>query len=189
MWQEIEGKKRTTPARMMCSVFHTADISQSILHMTGEFRWEMCKRDQGGRWNNIADPSLTSEYYDYIQFYRKNKELSAEVKERIKTQLTKARNNYKEMFVADYIQWIRYESSGLPRLNKVARNILFAYCPFSKEIRNKIGSNPLYKQAAERYEIKNGQTLHRITLLYKKLDNSPGGVPKEIAAYKEYLES
>lgn len=189
MWQEIEGKKRTTPARMMCSVFHTTDLQQSILHMTGEFRWEMCKRDQGGRWNNIADPSLTSEYYDYIQFYRKNKELSPEVRERIKTQLTKARNNYKEMFVTDYIQWIRYESNGLPRLNKVARNILFAYCPFPKEIRTKIGTNPLYKQAADRYDIKNGQTLHRITLLCKKLENSPGGVPQEIAAYKEYLES
>ena len=189
LWQEIEGKKRTTPARMMCSVFHTSDLSQSILHMTGEFRWEMCKRDQGGRWNNIADPSLTSEYYDYIQFYRKNKELSAEVRERIKAQLAKARNNYKEMFVTDYMQWIRYESGGLPRLNRAVRNIMFAYCPFPKEIRDKIGKNPLFKQAADRYNIKNGQTLHRITLLCKKLENTPEGVPQEIAAYKEYLES
>ena len=91
--------------------------------------------------------------------------------------------------MTDYIQWIRYESNGLPRLNKVARNILFAYCPFPKEIRTKIGTNPLYKQAVDRYDIKNGQTLHRITLLCKKLENSPGGVPQEIAAYKEYLES
>lgn len=189
MWQEIEGKKRTTPARMMCSIFHTSELTQSILHMAGEFRWEMCKRDQGARWNNIADPSLTSEYYDYVQFSKKNKELSAEAKERIKTQLAKARNNYKEMFVIDYVQWIRYESEGIPRLNKVARNILFAYCPFPKEIREKIGANPLFKQAVEKYSIKNGQTLHRINLLCKKLENSPEGIPEEIAAYREYLES
>lgn len=189
MWQEIEGKKRTTPARMMCSVFHTSDLAQSILHMTGEFRWEMCKRDQGGRWNNIADLSLTSEYYDYIQFYRKNKELSAEAKERIRTQLTKARNNYKEMFVTDYVQWVRYESDGLPRLNRVVRNILSVYCPFPKKIRDRIGTNQLYAQAIERYNVKNGQTLHRITLLCKKLENSPAGVPAEIEAYKKYLES
>lgn len=188
MWQEIEGKKRTTPARMMCSVFHAADLQQSIMHMTGEFRWEMCKRDQGGRWNSVSDPSLTSEYYDYVQFYRKNRELSAEVKERVKAQLAKSRNNYKEMFVADYVQWLKYESSGLPRLNKVVRDILFTYCPFSKEIRSKIAINPLYRQSVEKYNLKNGQALHRISLLCKKLETQ-GGVPPEIAAYKEYLES
>lgn len=189
MWQEIEGKKRTTPARMMCSVFHTEDLAQSIIHMTGEFRWEMCKRAQGVRWNDVSDPSLTSEYCDYVQFYRKNRELSADAKEKIKTQLLRARNNYKAMFVADYILWICYESEGLPRLNKVARNILFTYCPFSNEIRGKIGVNPLYKQAIDRYYVINMRKLHRITLLYKKLENSPGGVPDEIAAYKNYLES
>ena len=131
MWQEIEGKKRTTPARMMCSIFHMEELTQSLIHLTGEFRWEMCKRVQGGRWNDVSEPSLTSEYCDYIQFYRRNKELSAEAKEKIKNQLGRVRNSFKEMFVTDYIMWMRYESGGSPRLNKVSRNILFSYCPFS----------------------------------------------------------
>lgn len=189
MWQEIEGKKRTTPARMMCSVFHTEELAQSIMHMTGEFRWEMCKRDQGGRWNDLSEPSLTSEYYDYVQFYRKNRELSPETKEKIKGQLAKVRNNYKLMFVTDYILWLRYESEGLPRLNKVARNILFTYCPFPKETRKKLAINPLYKQAVEKFDIQNAKKLHRITLLCKKLDNTISGVPREIDQYRKYLES
>lgn len=189
MWQEIEGKKRTTPARMMCSIFHTEELAQSIIHLTGEFRWEMCKRAQGVRWNDVSDPSLTSEYCDYAQFYRKNKDLSTDAKEKIKTQLLRVRNNYKSMFVADYILWLRYESDGLPRLNKVARNILFTYCPFSKEIRAKIGVNPLYKQAIDRYNVINSRKLHRITLLCRKLENTPEGVPEEIAEYKKYMES
>lgn len=189
MWQEIEGKKRTTPARMMLSAFHTEELTQSLIQLTGEFRWEMCKRAQGARWNDVSDPSLTSEYCDYAQFYRKNKELSADAKEKIKTQLVRARNNYKTLFVTDYISWLRYESTGAPRLNKVARNILFTYCPFSKEIRAKIGNNPLYKQSIDRYNVINSRKLHRISLLCRKLENSREGVPEEIAEYKNYMEA
>lgn len=188
MWQEIEGKKRTTPSRMMVSIFHTEDLSQSIMRLTGEFRWEMCKRAQGARWNDITEPSLTSEYCDYVQFYRNNKELSADTKEKIKRQLARARNNYRTMFVSDYMTWLLYESAGSPRLNKFARNILFTYCPFKKEVREKIGANPLYKQAMERYTIANSKVLHRITLQYRKLENTPDGVPEEIQEYKDYLE-
>lgn len=188
MWQEIEGKKRTTPARMMLSVFHMEDLGQSIMRLGGEFRWEMCKRVQGGRWNDVTEPSLTSEYCDYAQFYRNNKELSPDTKEKIKQQLVRARNNYRTMFVADYTAWLLYESTGSPRLNKVARTILFTYCPFKKEVREKIGVNPLYKPAAERYNIVNSKVLRRITLLYRKLENTPDGVPEEIKEYKNYLE-
>ncbi|MCM1134886.1 MAG: hypothetical protein NC400_04840 [Clostridium sp.] len=188
MWQEVEGKKRTTPSRMMLSVFHTEDLPQSIMRLTGEFRWEMCKRAQGARWNDITEPSLTSEYCDYVQFYRNSKELSPDAKEKIKRQLTRARNNYRSMFVMDYITWLLYESNGSPRLNKAARNILFTYCPFKKEVREKIGVNPLYKPAMERYNIMNSKVQHRIALLYRKLENTPEGVPTEIEEYKNYLE-
>ena len=188
MWQEIEGKKRTTPSRMMLSVFHTEDLSQSLIRLTGEFRWEMCKRVQGARWNDVTEPSLTSEYCDYVQFYRNNKGLSPDTKDKIKQQLVRARNNYRTMFVSDYTAWLLYESTGSPRLNKVARTILFTYCPFKKEIREKIAANPLYKQAIEKYNIVNSKVLHRITLLYRKLENTPDGVPEEIEEYKNYLE-
>ncbi|MBO7630699.1 MAG: hypothetical protein J6S78_00025, partial [Lachnospiraceae bacterium] len=77
MWQEIEGKKRTTPSRFMISVFHVEDLPTTIVRLVGEYRWEMCKRVQGARWNDVSERSLTSEYFDYIQFYKKNNELSA----------------------------------------------------------------------------------------------------------------
>ena len=93
------------------------------------------------------------------------------------------------MFVSDYMTWLLYESAGSPRLNKVARIILFTYCPFKKEVREKIGANPLYKQATERYNIMNSKVLHRISLLYGKLENTPDGVPEEIRDYKNFLES
>lgn len=188
MWQEIEGKKRTTPARMMCSVFQLEDLSMIFMQLAGEFRWEMCKRIQGSRWNDVSEPSLTSEYCDYVQFYRKNKDLSADAKEKVKAQLGRARNSFKEMFIQDYIVWLCYESAGSPRLNKVARSILFTYCPFIREIRNKLTINPLYRDIVDRYDIRNAQKLHHMNNLYQRLSNMGKQVPEEIEEYKRFLE-
>lgn len=187
MWQEIEGKKRTTPARMMCSIFQMEDLSLILTRLAAEFRWEMCKRIQGGRWNDVTERSLTSEYCDYAQFYRKNKDLSPDTKEKIKTQLGKAKNSYKEMFIMDYIQWVRYESIGSPRLNKVVRGIMFTYCPFAEGVRNKLTINPLYKDYVDKHKIKMNQRLHHVDNVCQKLANGGKEIPPEIEEYKRFL--
>lgn len=189
MWQEIEGKRRTTPARLMSSIFQMEDLMTILARLTGEFRWEMCKRIQGARWNDVSDLSLTSEYFDYIQFYKKNHDLTPEAKDKIKSAMQKAKNSYKEMFVRDYITWIIYEGNGSPRLNKVARNILFNHCPFAKPIRDRLRSNPLYKDILDRYDIRTAQKIHHMDNLYQKLQNSRLPVPEEVAAQRAFLES
>lgn len=187
MWQEIEGKKRTTPARMMCSIFQMDDLSLVLMRLTAEFRWEMCKRIQGGRWNDVSEPSLTSEYFDYVQFYRKNKDLSTDAKEKIKVQLGKAKNSFKEMFIADYIMWVRYESIGSPRLNKISRGIMFTYCPFTSEVRERLIVNPLYKEYVDRHKIKAGQKVHHVDNVCQKLRNMGKPIPEEIENYRQFL--
>lgn len=186
-WQEIEGRKRTTPARMMVSLFQMEDLTNILVRLTGDFRWEMCKRVQGARWNDISEASLTSEYFDYIQFYRKNRELSADAKDKIKLSMQKAKNSYKEMFIRDYEAWILYEGAGSPRLNKVSRNIIFTYCPFSKAIRQKLLINPLYKDTMARYDIKLAQKLHHYDNLFQKLKNTGTAIPQELQKQYEYL--
>ena len=181
MWQEIEGKKRNSPARMMFSIFHMEDINTSLIRLAGEFRWEMCKRIQGYRWNDVADRSLTSEYFDYIQFYRKNNELTTEMKERVKQSLQRAKNSFKEMFIRDYILWILFEGTGSPRLNKVARRILFTYCPFSRDIRSKLSGNPQYGDIIQRYELHTSQKVHRFEQISQKLKNAGTQVPTYIS--------
>lgn len=187
MWQEIEGKRRTTPARMLVSIFQMEDLTQILTRLTGEFRWEMCKRIQGARWNDLSERSLTSEYFDYIQFYRRNNDLSTEAKEKLKTDMGRARNSIKEMFVMDYSLWILYESNGSPRLNKVARNILFTYCPFSAQVREKLKINPLYRELVEHYDMHMGQKLHRIDNLCQKLRSTGKAVPEEIEREREFI--
>ncbi len=188
MWQEIEGRKRTTPSRMMVSIFQMEDLTNIFIRLTADFRWEMCKRIQGPRWNDVTEPSLTSEYFDYIQFYKKNHELSTDAKEKIKLAMQKAKNSFKEMFIRDYESWVLYEGAGSPRLNKIARSILFTYCPFSRELRDTLKANPLYKETMECYDVKQGQRLHHLNNLLQKIKNSGAAVPPEIQAQKDFLE-
>lgn len=187
MWQEIEGKRRNTPARMFISIFEQEDLEQQVLRLVGQFRWEMCKRVQGGRWNDVTDKSLTSLYFDYVQFYKKNKELSADAKTKIKNELVRSKNSFREMFIRDYISWMKFESNGSPRLNKVARAILLEFVPFSREIRARLAVNPMYREQIERYEIKQKAKIHKIDNLMVKIRNMNHQVPNEIIEQKNYL--
>lgn len=189
MWQEIEGKRRTTPSRMMISAIALESVSQLLIRMTGEFRWEMCKRIQGAYWNNIAERSLTSEYMDYAQFYKKNHDLSPDAKEKIKLSLQKAKNSIKEMFVRDYVIWIVYEGKGSPHLNKLARTILFTYCPFSAKIREKLRQHPLYKDMLDRYQLQIQQKVHHLDMLCTKIEKTGYDIPEEIERQREFLQN
>ena len=186
-WQEIEGRKRTSPARMMISIFEMEDLNNILVRLTGEYRWEMCKRIHGARWNDVSEPSLTSEYFDYIQFYKKNRELSADAKDKVKLSMQKAKNRIKEMFVRDYEAWVLYEGVGSPRLNKVARTILFTHCPFAKDVRDKLKINPLYKEMMDKYDIKLMQKVKHLDNLCQKLKNTGVEIPAEIEEQRAYI--
>lgn len=187
MWQEIEGKRRSSPSRMMFSIFHMEDVFTTMVHLTGEFRWELCKRVQGARWNDLTDRSLTSEYYDYIQFYRKSHDLSSEAKEKIRSSLQRAKNSFKEMFVRDYLMWVLFEGSGAPRLNKVARQIFFTYCPFTAAICDSLQQNPLYNELLSRREIQISRKLHHLDMLQQKILNSGAKLPDTVESERKYI--
>lgn len=187
LWQETADSRRDSRGRIMISIFPTENVADILTRLAGEFRWELCKKIQGVHWNDVTDPSLTSEYCDYIQFYRKNHELSTDAKEKIKTALQKAKNNYREVFVMDYVQWIKYEGHGSPRLNKYARGILARYCPFTKAIRDSISVNPLYSEFLEKYNIKLSQKKHLLEVLEQKLSNGGHDLPPELVAQKDFL--
>ena len=148
----------------------------------------MCRKIQGMRWNDVTERSLTSEYCDYMQFYRKNHDLSAETKEKIKNALVKAKNNYREVFVKDYQCWIKYEAKGSCRLNKVAREIVFTYCPFSKDIRKVLEGNPMYQNLFEKYEIFKQRKLRHVTNFYDKYQKSGGTITQEMQDNLDFYE-
>lgn len=155
-------------------------MSELMVDVAGRFRWEMCRKIQGARWNDITEASLTSEYSDYIQYYRKNSELSTDAKDKVKKSLQKAKNNYREVFVKDYQSWIRYESKGSFRLNKVARDIIFRYCPFSKDIRSTLSANPSYQEMFSKYDILNGRKAHHVEAWYDRYQKKGGEITEEL---------
>lgn len=188
MWQEIVGRSRLTPARMMLPIFQLEDLEKIMIRMVGEYRWEMCKRVQGARWNDVTDPSLTSLYYDFLQFYRKNPELSTDTKEKIKTGLQKCKSNFKEYFLTDYMTYLMFESKGSPHLVKNARAILFGQCPLAAPIRQRLSTNPIYQDLLEAHGRSVAERCKKLDNLGKKLLSKGEPIPpvmeQEIAFLK-----
>ncbi len=172
MLQEISGKRRNSPGRFVLPVFTDENLDDMLLNLVGNFRWELCRTMMGSAWNNVAQSSLTSEYADYIQFYRKNRDLTADARDKIKSLTARYHNRLRDIFTSDYKIWIRNESRGNPRLNKVARSIFFKFCPFSREIRNHLENQPIY------------------TDLIKQINSQKARHTKELESrYKHYLKA
>lgn len=186
MWQETAGVRRDTSARFMFPIFTAVDIVDMMIETMGRYRWEICRKIQGVHWNDIREKSLTAEYCDYLQFYRKNHELSPEAKEKVKSALLRGRNNYREVFVKDYQNWIKYESKGSYRLNKVTREILIAYCPFAKSIREELKTNPMYGNALHRLDVNNAKKIQRIQGVYDKYQKAGGKITQELVDNLDY---
>lgn len=171
MWQDIEGRRRSSHGRFVFPIFSEIDMEDNVIKLCGRYRWEICKTVQGINWNNIQMKSLTSEYMDYIQFYKKNHSLSDDKKEKIKLQIQKGRNNFREIFVQDYLSWIKHESNGGVRLNKVSREIMAVYCPFNVDIRKKLMSQPLFEEAMAKYRLQKNRKIKEINMRYQNYKN------------------
>lgn len=188
MWQEISGKKRNSPGRFLFPIFCEADLFNNIVKVCGRFRWEMCRTVEGTAWNDIKVKSLTSEYSDYLQFYRKNRELSEEKREKIKLQIQKGRNNSREIFVIDYEAWINYESRGAIKLNKPVREIMATYCPFSKKLRDQINIQPIFEEAYARYYRNRLKKIRETEGRHRLLQKDNIEITKELADTLKYYQ-
>ena len=180
MWQEISGRKRTSAARFVFPAYVTGNLQEICLKVAGKFRWELCRTIQGVYWNDISDKSLTAEYCDYAQFYRTNRELSESVKAKIKEKLKQCRNNYCDMFITDYLKWIQLEAKGSSRLNKVNREILATYCPFSVAVRESLRDNPMFGQMVQRFEMKQRKKAKELQNRYVTLKNQGAKLTREL---------
>lgn len=172
MWQELTGRDRSTSGRFVIPTFTTENIYDLVLKLIGNFRWELCRTMMGAAWNDVSESSLTSDYTDYIQFYKKNKDLSDEAKEKLATQIQKNRNMTREIFTSDYETWINFESKGVLRLNKVSRAILMKHCPFSKAIRTQLEKQPAYSSIITQFNNLRAKHSKSLEGHYSKLSKS-----------------
>ncbi len=186
MWQEISGRRKNTPARFLLPVFMESDLDSEMVKLMGRFRWELCRTMQGAAWNNIQVKSLTSEYSDFLQFYRKNRDLSNDKKEKLKMQIQKCRNNTRDVFVMDYEKWIKHESKGGLLLSKPVREIMAMYCPFRKDIREKVLEQPMFQMAMARYMREKAKKIKEYDLKFRVWEKDGVEIPPEVAETKRF---
>ncbi len=180
MWQECGSHGKDSPARFLFPIMSIMNVDEEMLENIGRYRWEICRKIQGMRWNDISEHSLTSDYFDYLQFYKKNKELSSVVKEKLKMAISRNKGNFREVFVADYVNWIKYESKGNFRVNKVARAILSQYVPFNQEIRYGLLENPIFRVGFSKYENRMIQKETKYKNTLKKYKDNGGEITEEM---------
>jgi len=186
MWQETAGVKRDTPARFIFPIMTSGELTDMMLETIGRYRWEICRKILGVRWNDIREKSLTSEFYDYVQFYRKNRDLSQQAKEKVKADLVHAKNNYREVFVYDYMRWMKYESEGSFRLNKVSRRIISEYVPFRPEVRKRLEENPMFKELFTKSNIIAARKREKEKVLFDRYVAAGGAITPELEAHLNY---
>jgi len=176
MWQEITGRVRSSPGRFLIPVFTDENIDDMLVKLVGNFRWELCRTMMGSAWNDVTQSSLTADYTDYIQFYRKNRDLSEDAKEKIKSQCAKYHNKMRDIFTSDYELWINNESKGNPRLNKVARSIFFKHCPFSINVLTQLEKYPMFADLKAVRDIQRAKMVRELENRYKLYRKRNNGV-------------
>ncbi len=186
MWQVTEGVRNSTASRFLLPILCSGNLNDIMIENCGRYRWEMCRKIQGARWNDVTTPSLTSEYSDYLQYYRKNYELSADAKEKVRNAIKRARNRNREVFVKDYENWIKFEANGSFRLNRVARRILFEYCPFGVDYRENLKENPMYQESISKFNMQNQKKVKKINAIYKRYEEAGGTITDEMNQNLEY---
>lgn len=167
MWQEMSGVSRTSRGRFIFPVLTSEDLTLMMIKLAGQFRWELCRSMMGGRWNDISYNSLTSVYADYIDTYRKNKNLTPEAKERIRSQIKRHNNNLRNIFTYDYELWLRYEYLGSRKLNKEVRAIMYQFCPFGASKRKLLLNQPVFSDIAIRFENERKKIVREIEKRYE----------------------
>lgn len=94
----------------------------------------------------------------------------------------------REIFVYDYIIYIRYEAAGAIRLNKVARRILATYCPYNKDIRSKISSQPIFEEAMMKYQRNKLKKIKEINNQIAALKRAGATITEEIENTRRFYE-
>ncbi len=189
MWQDISCRRRDTPGRFLLPIFVETSPEDLLIRVSGRYRWELCRTIQGAAWNNIQVKSLTSEYTDYLMYYKKNRDISEERKEKIKTQLQKAKNSYREVFAMDYEVWMKNEAAGAIKLNKVAREILATYCPFDLPIRRQLAAQPVFEEAMARQTRERAKKIRETELRNFAITKNGTKLPQELEDTLTYYKS
>ena len=88
--------------------------------------------------------------------------------------------------MADYMSWMKYESQGNFRLNKVSRRIISEYVPFKAEVRRKLEENPMYKELFTKSNIIAARKREKEKILFDRYVAAGGAITPELETHLRY---
>ncbi len=110
-WEPFERYKKNTSLGRIIIPMYPKDLQIAILHALGDFRWQLAKQISGPLW---MEEGITGWYF---QWFNSN----------IK------KGDIKKRFIMDYIYWIKWEQTGVQKLNKEVREIFWRFIPFNQK--------------------------------------------------------
>lgn len=188
MWQELDGTKKDTAARMFVPIFFMDKMEESIGTLLGQFRWELSRSVAGANWMDPVEGGMAGAYYDYIAFYKRNPNLSPAHKEKLADFIRKTRSD-RDRFCSDYLTWVLFEYEGKLRFNTVIRDIMYRFVPFDAGKREELVKKPLYTDLETKRVNRNRKELLRLESRFKRFEKAGEPVPEEMQRFMDFLNS
>lgn len=128
-WEPIDFSNRATGRGKIAIPMYPSNntIDRVILTALADFRWQKEKEALGSYWLNEG---ITGTYYMYHENLKKQKRKGVEN--------IKFNPDLKKSFIEDYILWITFESKGMQKLTKEARQLFWIHLPFPDELKEKL---------------------------------------------------
>lgn len=142
-WQEFEGRAKETPGRILFPFLPAEPLEEMMVDAVAHFRWELARAVAGHEWADPVYGGLSGKYFDYLSFFKKNTEIPAEAKEELMKVWANARTDG-DRFAEEYRLWVRHESQGVQKLNRVTRRIFVDHIPFARPLRERLLSHPVF---------------------------------------------
>lgn len=188
LWQELSGIDKRSRGRIVVPIFFMGDLRKSMAHTLACFRWELNRTIKGqAMWADPIEGGITGEYFDYVNTYKKNPNLSMEAKDKITMRFKSLRTN-RDRFADDYLFWVLFEKDGIMKMNSIVRGMFFKHIPFRQEIRDRLESMPAFNKYANRYKNVSMKTYQAYIRRYKKYQDGEGKYPDEIEKYLKFLQ-
>ena len=78
----------------------------------------------------------------------------------------------------EYQRWIKHESKGILKLNKITRNMFYRHAPLRKELRDTVKNLPAFGEIATRFANIRNRKRQELETKYKKYMRDGGKLPK-----------
>ena len=186
LWQELDGVRKDTPGRIFFPLFYNGTAEEAIPTVFAQFRWELQKVVAGVKWTDPVEGGLVGTYYDYINFYKRNPKLTPQAKSDLREFIQKTKSD-KDRFVHDYQVWVNYEYEGRLRMNPVAREIFYRFCPFPLAVRKDMATKPLFSDLDMKYINRIRKDILRAETRKKRFENGNVEVPEDLKKYLKFL--